>query len=176
MKATGLNHISVHAHDLEESARFYKEVFGMEEIASPNFPFPVRWMRLGDLQLHLFESEDLAPKGHHFGMNVDDFEAAYRKVHELGIREKEGFFSNIYELPDGAVQMYIRDPAGNMVEINWPDVDTLDRSIRTDIRQQPEPQTGDALESTLYLALREGHESGDTAGTTGTPESEKRKK
>ena len=155
MRATGLNHVSVHARDLEESARFYTEVFGMEEIPAPNFPFPVRWLRLGDLQLHLFVSEDPAPRGHHFGMNVDDFEAAYLKVKELGLREREGFFSKIYELPDGAVQMYLRDPAGNLVEIDWPDVGTLDRSVVTDIEPQPERQTGDALRATLYLEPRE---------------------
>lgn len=155
MRATGFNHVSVHAHDLDESARFYTEIFGIEEIPTPNFPFPVRWMRLGDLQLHLFESEEPAPKGHHFGINVDDFEAAYQKVTELGVREKKGFFSKVYELPDGAVQMYIRDPAGNMVELNWPNVDKIDRSVVPDIQPQPEPQTGDALRSTLYLKLGE---------------------
>ena len=154
MRATGFNHVSVHATDLDESARFYREVFGMEELPTPNFPFPVRWLRMGDLQLHLFQSDGPAPRGHHFGMNVDDFEAAYLKVMELGIREKEGFFSNVYELPDGAVQLYIRDPAGNMVEINWPDVSTIDRSVVPDIIPQPEPQTGDALRSTLYLKPR----------------------
>ena len=28
---------------------------------------------------------------------------------------------------------YVRDPAGNMVEVNWPDVSTLDRSVIGDI-------------------------------------------
>jgi lactoylglutathione lyase len=66
IKATGFTHTSVHADDLDESVRFYNELFGMEEIPAPDFPFPVRWLRLGDLQLHLFQSEDPAPKGHHF--------------------------------------------------------------------------------------------------------------
>ena len=48
----------------------------MEEIRAPDFPFPVRWLRVGDLQLHLFQNE-AASKGHHFGLDVDDFEAAY---------------------------------------------------------------------------------------------------
>jgi catechol 2,3-dioxygenase-like lactoylglutathione lyase family enzyme len=155
MKATGFNHVSVHARDLEESTRFYTEIFGMEEIPAPKFPFAVKWLRLGDLQLHLFESDDPAPRAHHFGMDVDAFEAVYQRANELGLREDEGFFSKIYELPDGAVQMYIRDPAGNLVEIDWPDITTLDRSVVTDIEQQPEPQTGDALRATLYLKRRE---------------------
>ena len=32
----------------------------------------------------------------------------------------------VLKLSDGAVQMYIRDPAGNLVELDWPDVNNLD--------------------------------------------------
>ena len=155
MKAKGFTHVSVHAHDLDESMRFYEEVFGMEEIPAPDFPFPVRWLRLGDLQLHLFLSEDPAPRGHHFGIDMNDFEAAYEKVEELGAREKEGYFSKLYELPDGAAQMYIRDPAGNMVEINWPDVSSLDRSMVTEEIEKVDAKTSEARRATLYLKLHE---------------------
>ena len=151
MKATGFTHTSVHAHDLDESVRFYKDLFGMEEIPAPDFPFPVRWLRLGDLQLHLFQSEDLAPRGHHFGVDVDDFEATYVKVGEMAVREKEGYFSYLYEIPDGAVQMYLRDPAGNMVEVNWPDASTLDRSVVTEEVHKIEAKTAESAKATLYL-------------------------
>ena len=151
IKATSFTHTSVHAHDLDESVRFYKELFGLEEIPAPDFPFPVRWLRLGDLQLHLFQSEDLAPKGHHFGVDVDDFEATYVKVGEMDAREKEGYFSYLYEIPDGAVQMYLRDPAGNMVEVNWPDASTLDRSVVTEKIHKIEAETAESAKATLYL-------------------------
>jgi catechol 2,3-dioxygenase-like lactoylglutathione lyase family enzyme len=85
MRTTGFTHVSINAHDLDESVRFYQELFGMEEVPAPEFPFPIRWLRAGDLQLHLVESEDTAPGVHHFGLEVDDFEAAYQKVRELGI-------------------------------------------------------------------------------------------
>jgi hypothetical protein len=35
MRANGFTHVSVHAYDLEESARFYMELFEMEEIPTP---------------------------------------------------------------------------------------------------------------------------------------------
>ncbi len=59
----------------------------------------------------------------------------------------------MYELPDGSVQMYLRDPAGNLVELDWPDVTTLDRSVLGEIKKLGDsvPQTGDALKATLYL-------------------------
>ena len=54
VRATGINHVSISATDLETSTRFYEEVFGMERIPTPIFETPVQWLRVGDLQLHLF--------------------------------------------------------------------------------------------------------------------------
>ena len=127
----------------------------MEEIPAPDFPFPVRWLRLGDLQLHLFQSDDPAPKGPHFGIDVDDFETVYEKVGKMGVREKEGYFSHLYEIPGGAVQMYLRDPAGNMVEVNRPDASTLDRSVVTEEIHKVEAETAESAKATLYLWLHE---------------------
>ena len=58
MTAISINHVSVHAHDLERSAAFYERLFGMERIPTPTFAFPVRWLRLGHQQLHLFVRAD----------------------------------------------------------------------------------------------------------------------
>jgi catechol 2,3-dioxygenase-like lactoylglutathione lyase family enzyme len=146
VRANGFTHVSVHAYDLDESVHFYTELFEMEEVPAPDFPSPVRWLRVGDLQLHLFKSDDSAPRSHHFGLDVDDFEAIYQKANELGVAEGEGRFPDIYELPDGAVQLYLRDPAGNVVEVNWRDASTLDRSVIGETQKIE----GDA-EVTLYL-------------------------
>jgi lactoylglutathione lyase len=154
MRTKGFTHVSVHAYDLDESVRFYIDFFGMEEIPAPDFPFPVRWLRVGDLQLHLFQSEEPAPSGHHFGLDVEDFEALYKKAKESGIVEDSGYFSNVYELPDGAVQLYVRDPAGNMVEVNWPDVATLDRTVVTEEIHKVPAATDEAAKATLYLGRR----------------------
>jgi catechol 2,3-dioxygenase-like lactoylglutathione lyase family enzyme len=157
MRATGLNHVSVSARDLAESTRFYVEVFGMETIPTYTFAFPVQYLRLGELQLHLFERDTPAPDFHHFAINVDDFEAAYTKARELGIQERKAFFSHAYELPDGSVQMYLRDPSGNLVEVDWPDVTTIDRTVVTDLKRLEDDvaQDEEGRRATLYLSLRE---------------------
>ncbi len=154
MRATRFNHVSVHAIDMEESLRFYMDVFGMERLPSPNFSTHVEWLRVGEQQLHLFKSENPAPRSHHFALDVDDFEEAYRKAKELELLDDGTFGAAVRELPDGAVQMYIRDPAGNLVELNWPDVSTLDRSVVTTIRRvvDERPQSGEAASATLYHA------------------------
>lgn len=53
--------------------------------------------------------------------------------------------------------MYLRDPAGNLIEIDWPDVTTLDRSLLPELKRLADlvPQAGDALRATLYLEKAE---------------------
>jgi catechol 2,3-dioxygenase-like lactoylglutathione lyase family enzyme len=130
MRATAYTHVSIPALDVEKSLAFYRDLFDLEEVPAPNFGFPVRWLRVGDLQLHLFQVDDPAPHtNQHLGIEVDDFEECYRRIKALDVVDGGNPFRHVWELPDGAVQMYIRDPSDNMVEINWPDVTTLDRSL-----------------------------------------------
>jgi len=152
MRATGLTHVSVHAVDMEASLRFYVEVLGMEHLPSPDFAQRVEWLRLGGLQLHLFLRETPAPEFHHFGLDVDDFEAAYLMARDRGLVDDATFAPSVRELNDGSVQLYLRDPAGNLVELNWPDASALDRSVVADIRhvRDERPQSPDALRARLY--------------------------
>lgn len=149
MAATGITHVSVHANNFEESVRFYREVFGMEEVPSPDFPFPVRWLQVGEVQLHLFQSAAAAPATHHFGLDVDDLEAVYARAQERGALEGSGYFSRVYSLPDGAAQLYLRDPAGNLVEANYPDAAVLDRSVVGEVKDIP-AKSGQASDTRLY--------------------------
>src|SRR5206468_2298016 len=117
VRATGINHVSISAKDLEESTRFYEELFGMERIATPVFATPVQWLRIGDLQLHLFlEEGDVVPSRHHLGLTIDDFPAAYEAIRE---RTSDEWGNELVELPSGQIQLYFRDPAGNLIELNW---------------------------------------------------------
>jgi YD repeat-containing protein len=152
VRALRFNHVSISAADLGESTRFYEQVFGMERIPTYTFAFPVQYLRLGEQQLHLFERDTEAPTYHHIALDVDDFLEVYERARELGIQEEKAFFSHAYELPDGTVQMYIRDPAGNLIEIDWPDVATLDRSRLPGLKRLEDdvPQTEEGRRSTLY--------------------------
>jgi lactoylglutathione lyase len=152
MRATSFTHVSIHGYDLEESVRFYTELFGMERIPSPDFAQTVEWLAIGDQQLHIFLSEDPAPTRHHIGLDVDDFEAVYTIAVERGLFDGDAFGARVRELVDGAVQMYLRDPAGNLVEVNWPDASTLDRSVVTNIThiEDERPQSEEARQARLY--------------------------
>jgi hypothetical protein len=63
----------------------------------------VRWLRVGNMLLHLFQSGDPAPQGHHFGIKVNECEDACirSKGRELGVQIEYRYFSNVYELRDG---------------------------------------------------------------------------
>lgn len=120
-RAVGLNHVSVVAHDLAESIRFYTEVFGMEELPTPDFGFPVRWLRLGSLQLHIFERPDGPPVYAHFAISVDDVVALVEEAERRGILDDTTFGYAMAELPGGEAQVYLRDPSGNLIEVDHPD-------------------------------------------------------
>jgi catechol 2,3-dioxygenase-like lactoylglutathione lyase family enzyme len=119
--AVGLNHVSVVARDLDESVRFYVEVLGLEPIPTPDFGFPVQWLRAGALQVHLFERPDAPPTYAHFALHVDDVVALYERARELDILDRTSFGYPIAELPGGEAQLYIRDPAGNLLELDHPE-------------------------------------------------------
>ena len=155
VRATGFNHVSISVDNLEESVRFYSEILGIEKIPTFNLASPAQFLRVGDLQLHLVQRRVPAPDFHHFALNVDNFEAIYLKAEEFNLWDDKGLFPRLREMPDGAVQMYIRDPSGNLIEIDWPDVTTLDRSIIPEIKKLSDtvPQTAETRGATLYLQL-----------------------
>lgn len=156
MRAKRFNHVSIPARDLDESSRFYEQVFGLERLPTFDFRFPVRYLRIGEQQLHLMQLPEESPlPNQHFAFDVDDFEAVFVRLRELGAHDTRAHGSAMWELPDGAVQLYARDPAGNLLEVNWPDVTTLDRSVVGEIPKRADQveQSEEAHRATLYHAV-----------------------
>ena len=151
LRATGINHVSIAAKDLDESTRFYEEVLGLERIPTPDFAQPVRWLRVGDMQLHLLLDPGRRRGAQHFGLTIDDFDAAYQAVQP---RADDTFGWDLVELPSGQVQLYFRDPAGNLIELNFPDVELLEREKYPELVRLADqlPQSTEALEARLYLS------------------------
>ena len=63
-------------------------------------------------------------------------------------RASDEFGWQLVELPSRQVQLYFRDPAGNLIELNWPDADTLDRSRYPELQRLADhiPQTPESRE------------------------------
>jgi catechol 2,3-dioxygenase-like lactoylglutathione lyase family enzyme len=152
MTAT-LNHVSVNARDLDESIAFYVDVLGAEPLPSPNFGIPVRWLALGRTQLHLFQ-RDLEPSPqHHFAVGVDEIEPIYRAGQRRDAFEHETFGHHLIELPGDMVQLYLRDPVGNLLEVDCPGVDRLPADIRAQLRPlwDLHPQSEENLRGRLFV-------------------------
>jgi lactoylglutathione lyase len=133
IQIASLNHVAIVARDMAQSEEFYRDVLGCERIPAPNFGFPVCWLRLGSLQLHLQQP----PAGvfstvrsyHHFAVEVANFEVTYKKLLFRGAFEKGTYYSDVWVLPSGELQLFARDPSDNLFEIDCPDVREIDLSV-----------------------------------------------
>jgi catechol 2,3-dioxygenase-like lactoylglutathione lyase family enzyme len=148
-----VNHVSVNARDLEQSAEFYVELLGADRIPSPNFDLPVLWLAFGRTELHLFEKDVEPPSHHHVGITVDDLEPVYRAAKRRGAFDREAFGNHLVELPGDVVQLYVRDPAGNLVEFDQRGVDRLPEDMRAELKGVWEinPQTDANLRGRLFV-------------------------
>ncbi|HEX3688924.1 MAG TPA: VOC family protein [Solirubrobacteraceae bacterium] len=149
-----LNHVSVNARNLQESVDFYVDLLGAELIATPNFGLPVQWLALGHTQLHLFE-RDLAPTSHHhLGITVSDLEPVYRAAKRRAAFDDDAFGNHLVQLPGDVVQMYVRDPAGNLVEIDHHGVDRLPAELRARLTKLWElhPQSEEQMRGRLFVS------------------------
>jgi catechol 2,3-dioxygenase-like lactoylglutathione lyase family enzyme len=124
-----LDHVTLVVKDLETSRKFYCDLLGMEEMDRPNFSFGGSWFQAGATQIHLIlEHDESGPAGentsiqkkssrnHHFAFEVDDVHAAAQVLQERGIPLISGPKSR----PDGAVQVFVNDPDGYVVELTSP--------------------------------------------------------
>jgi catechol 2,3-dioxygenase-like lactoylglutathione lyase family enzyme len=148
-----INHVSVNARDLQESVGFYVELLDAAPIPTPNFGLPVQWLALGRTQLHLFE-RDLQPTSHHhFAITVDDVEPVYRAAELRGAFDRQAFGNHLVELPGDVVQLYVRDPAGNLVEIDHHGVDRLPDDLRAQLKGLWDfnPQSDENMRGRLFV-------------------------
>jgi len=150
---TTINHVSVNALNLSESIDFYVELLGAEPIPTPNFGIPVQWLALGRTQLHLFERDIQPTSHHHLGITVDDLEPVYRVAEKRGALDRAAFRNHLVELPGDVVQLYIRDPAGNLVEIDHHGVERLPDDMRAQLRGLWElnPQSEENMRGRLFV-------------------------
>src|SRR6185312_3899020 len=101
-RLVGINHVALQVDDIEESVAFYTELFEPTDV---NRDIPgAAFIRMGDQFIALFERGPRTEEPH-FGLVVDDKEAARRTLEEAGVEI----------LPGGRLD--VRDPSGNLVQI-----------------------------------------------------------
>ncbi|MGB3484738.1 MAG: VOC family protein [Mycobacterium sp.] len=127
-----INHVALPVDDVEKSSAFYVDWFDARIIPSPKFPVPVAWLLVGKIQIHLVQHASTASTAYHFAITVDDrdaFERLYWRAEREGLIDTDTFPHHIFVLPGGEVQMWIRDVAGNVIEVDYPHIADLDPRI-----------------------------------------------
>lgn len=119
-KVTQINHVTLIVDQLESAAEFYEKELGLEVIPAFLFDYPTAFFKINESQqLHLTEWEDKVSFRGHICVQVDDFNAIFKRMKVLNIIDTKPW-GKIRQLPDGAMQMFVRDPSGNLVEISSP--------------------------------------------------------
>src|SRR5690242_12420948 len=102
-RIVGLNHIALEVGDIEEALAFYGRLFTFE-LRGKNES--MAFIDLGDQFIALQKGrKQPADDGRHFGLVVDDKEAAREALNAAGVTPLEGPFLDV------------RDPWGNRIEI-----------------------------------------------------------
>ena len=102
-RIVGINHIALEVGDIEEALAFYRRLFNFELRGKSD---TMAFIDLGDQFIALQKGrKQSADDGRHFGLVVDDKEAARRTLLDAGISPIDGGFLDF------------RDPWGNRIEI-----------------------------------------------------------
>jgi lactoylglutathione lyase len=101
-RLVGVNHVALEVDDLERALAFWRAVFGEIEVdeSEPGMAF----IDLGDQFIALAERGASEAEAH-FGLVVDDKEAARQVLREIGAEIEPGRFLNA------------RDPFGNLIQV-----------------------------------------------------------
>jgi len=147
MPVIDLNHYFVRAGDLERSRRFYCEVLGFEQMPRPNFPFPGYWLGVnGKVQVHMGAHAIPNPELYYYGTtpasatdnsgSVDHIaftatepENFARRFEAIGLAARTRYHTQI-----SLFQMFVRDPDGLMIELNFPNT-AVEPTFATDAAQ-----------------------------------------
>ncbi len=102
-RIVGINHIALEVGDIEEALAFYRRIFKFELRGKSD---AMAFIDLGDQFIALQKGRNQSTDaGRHFGLVVDDKEAALRALHAAGVAPIDGHFLDF------------RDPWGNRIEI-----------------------------------------------------------
>jgi catechol 2,3-dioxygenase-like lactoylglutathione lyase family enzyme len=108
VKVLRLAHVNVRVDGLDAAVRFYAEVLGLEAAPRPPGERRGAWFRAGAGEIHVTEDPSPQPRSNrHFALDVDDLEDARRRLREAGVPIER----------DEADRFFVRDPAGNRIEI-----------------------------------------------------------
>lgn len=138
MPITELHHYFVRSRDLERSRRFYCDALGFEVMPRPNFAFPGYWLGVnGKVQVHMGLDAIPGEAAHYFGTSAssardnagvvdhiafqgNDAEGMMQRLAAHGLRTRTRYIAEVQLL-----QIFVADPDGLMLELNFPGIAEL---------------------------------------------------
>lgn len=121
MPLTGLDHYTILAADLAATRDFYVDALGLTDGARPPFDFPGQWLYCeGQPVVHWSAANGRgADSGgaavDHVAFAAADIDAVREHLHARGVDFQER------EVPRlGQCQLFLRDPNGIRIELNFP--------------------------------------------------------
>lgn len=134
-----LHHVNVNVDDLDRAVAFYRDVIGLPLDSTPDQGFRSQFFRLGtNQQIHMNEIADSHQFRGHFCIVAPDFVAVFRRAKQAGAIDVQAW-GRVRRLPSGAMQMFVRDPAGNLVEIASARDAVIDAALFRDELVEPQP-------------------------------------
>ena len=118
LEATSIDHVNMKVKDLEQSVKFYKNLFGFEikqEENANKLDVPSKIIGNETIKLCMYEVPDMSPEGGiaHFGFNIENFNEIIEKCKKLGV---EILYGGIVDW-EKSKSIYIVDPSGYELEL-----------------------------------------------------------
>jgi catechol 2,3-dioxygenase-like lactoylglutathione lyase family enzyme len=113
----GIQHVAITVDNLDAARHFYGEVLGLPELPRPDFSIPGIWYAVGAQMIHMAEVEEhTAHRANHFALQVRDLDAVAASLTAAGVKVRMAPYTS-----GAGHQATLRDPAGNLIELNCPE-------------------------------------------------------
>ncbi len=133
-----IQHINVNVGDLASAVAFYRDVLGLALDPTPDQGFESQFFRINaEQQIHMNVIEDEHPFRAHFCLEVSDFMGVFRRAKSAAAIDVAPW-GRVRQLPNGKMQMFVRDPHGNLIEIASTPEATLEPALFEDDLVEPE--------------------------------------
>jgi catechol 2,3-dioxygenase-like lactoylglutathione lyase family enzyme len=137
MSTYRIQHVNLMVEDLEAAVEFYTGVLGLGLAPTPELGFPAQFVAVDEFQeLHLNRLDDATPERAHFCLRVPDFNAVFRRAKAADAIET-GTWGHARRLASGVMQLFVRDPSGNLIEIACDPDQIVDDDVLADEVFQP---------------------------------------
>ena len=134
-----IQHVNVNVDDLAAAVAFYRDVLGLALDPTPDQGFESQFFRINARQqIHMNVIADARPFRGHFCLEVADFAGVFARAKAAGAIDVAPW-GRVRRLPSGKMQMFVRDPSGNLVEVASQAGAEIDPALHADELVEPRP-------------------------------------